>query len=101
MQFYVRADDHTRQIGPMPLSAAESVVRATAMAQRSVGSRVWGDGRGKLFVKEAGCAPAALWVTDEHDRLIKIHLVDLVPEGTPRQQLFRRIKQGIESAVRR
>jgi hypothetical protein len=54
-----------------------------------------------LFVKEAGCAPAALWVTDAHDRLIKIHLVDLVPEGTPRQQLFRRIKQRIESAVRR
>lgn len=102
MEFYVRADDHTQQIGPMSLSAAESVVRATAMAQRSSGSRVWGDGRGKLFVEEAGCAPAALWITDERDRLVNINLMDLVTElGTRRQQLFRRVKQWIETAVRR
>jgi hypothetical protein len=102
MGFYVRADDYTHQIGPMSLNAAESVVRATAMAQRSSGSRVWGDGRGKLFVKEAGCAPAALWITDERDRLVNIDLKDLITElGTRRQQIFRRIKQRIETAVRR
>jgi hypothetical protein len=102
MKFYVRADDHTHQIGPMSLSAAESVVRATAMALRSSGSRVWGDGRGKLCVEEAGCAPAALWVADERNRLVNIDLMDFVPElGTRRQQRFRRIKQRIEAAVRR
>jgi hypothetical protein len=56
----------------MSLGEAESVVRATALAQRSKGSRVWIDEQGKLFVKEFGCALETLWIADEHDRVVNI-----------------------------
>jgi hypothetical protein len=72
MQFYVRACDQDQRIGPLSLRAAESIVRATALAQRAKGSRVWANGQGKLFVQEAGCALSALWVTDEHDHVTHI-----------------------------
>ena len=36
MSFYIHAYDQNRQIGPMSLSAATSVVRATALAQRNI-----------------------------------------------------------------
>jgi len=72
VRFYLRADDQTLQIGPMSLSAAVSVVRATALAQRSKGSRVWIDEQGKLLVKEFGCALETLWIADEHDRVVNV-----------------------------
>jgi hypothetical protein len=75
MQFYVRAYDQEQRIGPLSLSAATSIVRATALAQRAKGSRVWANEQGKLFVEEAGCALSALWVTDEHDRVTNIYVV--------------------------
>ena len=56
----------------MELTAAASVVRATALAHRSSGSRVWSDGNGRLYVKEAGRAVEALWVADAHGRVINI-----------------------------
>jgi hypothetical protein len=79
------------------LSAAIAIVRATALAQRAKGSRVWANGQGKLFVKEAGCALNALWVTDEHDRVTNI---DVISEfGTLGQQISRGIKGSIDSLV--
>jgi hypothetical protein len=75
VRFYIRSHDQHLQIGPMSLSAAESVVRATALAQRSKGSRVWIDEQGKLFVKEAGCALDALWIADEHDRVVNTDVI--------------------------
>ena len=99
MRFYLRAHDQSQQIGPMSLSEAESVVRATALAQRSRGSRVWGDGHGKLFIQEPGCALDALWVTDENDRPVDIG-VD-AEFGTLRQQILGRVKERIETVVRR
>jgi hypothetical protein len=81
MNFYVRTYDDNQPLGPMPLSAAKSIVVATALAQRSNGSRVWATGQGKLFVKEAGCPLDALWVTDEQDRVIDINAV--TEFGTP------------------
>jgi hypothetical protein len=97
MQFYVRAYDQDQRIGPLSLSAAISIVRATALAQRAKGSRVWADGQGKLFVKEEGCELSALWVTDEHDRITNI---DVISEfGTLGQQISRGIKGSIESLL--
>ncbi len=102
MKFYVRADDHTRQIGPLSFRAAQSILRATAMAQRSGGSRVWGDGFGRLYIEETGCAPATLWIADELDHLVNLDFMDLVTEpSASRQPIFLRIKQRIEAAVRR
>jgi hypothetical protein len=102
MKFYVRADDHTRQIGPLTFRAAQSIVRATAMAQRSGGSRVWVDDFGRLYIEEAGCAPAALWIADERDHPVNLDLMDLVTEPVARRPpIFMRIKQRIEAAVRR
>jgi hypothetical protein len=102
MKFYVRADDHSHPVGPLSFRAAESVVRATAMAQRSSGSRVWADDLGRLFIEEAGCAPAAMWITDERDHLVSLDLMDLVTEPPARRRpIFWRIKQRIEAAVRR
>jgi hypothetical protein len=75
VRFYIRGYDQHLQIGPMSLSAAESVVRAMALAQRSKGSRVWIDEQGKLFVKEAGCALDALWIADEHDRVVNTDVI--------------------------
>ena len=75
MQFYVRACDQDQRIGPLSLSAAISIVRATALAQRANGSRVWANEQGKLFVEETGCALSALWVADEHDRVTNIDVV--------------------------
>lgn len=89
MQFYVSAHDQAQPIGPLSLSAAVSIVRATAMAQRAKGSRVWATGEGKLFVKEPGCELDALWVADEHGRVVNI---DAISEfGTLAQQ----ISQGV------
>jgi hypothetical protein len=97
MQFYVRAYDQDQRIGPLSLSAAISIVRATALAQCAKGSRVWADGQGKLFVKEQGCELSALWVTDENDRVTDI---DVISEfGTLGQQISRGIKGGIDSPV--
>ena len=70
--FYIRAIDQPNPIGPMSLCAAVSVVRATALAQRSNGSRVWADAKGRLLVKETGCALAALWVSDDLGQVICI-----------------------------
>lgn len=70
--FYIRAIDQPNPIGPMSLFAAVSVVRATALAQRSNGSRVWADAKGRLLVKESGCALAALWVSDDLGQVICI-----------------------------
>ena len=64
VSFYIHAHDQHRQIDPMSLSAATAVVRATALAQRARGSRVWADEQGKLFVKEAGCPLGTLWITN-------------------------------------
>jgi hypothetical protein len=75
MQFYVRAYDQDQRIGPLSLSAATSIVRATVLAQRAKGSRVWANGQGKLFVKEAGCPVSALWVADEHDHVTNIDVI--------------------------
>jgi hypothetical protein len=99
MRFYLRAYDPAQQIGPMSLSEAESVVRATGLAQRSRGSLVWGDGQGKLFIKEAGCELDALWVTDENDRLVNIGVV--AEFATLRQQILWRVEETIETVVRR
>src|SRR5258708_21811386 len=97
MQFYVRAYDEDERVGPLSLSAAIAIVRATALAQRAKGSRVWANGQGKLFVKEEGCALSALWVTDEHDRVMNI---DVISEfGTLGQQISRGIKGRIDSLV--
>jgi len=63
--YYIRAIDQPKPIGPMSLSAAESIVRATALAQRSNGSRVWFDAKGRLLVKEMGLALVVLWVSDD------------------------------------
>jgi hypothetical protein len=87
MNFYVRADDQNQPLGPMPLSAAKSIVLATALAQRSTGSRVWATDEGKLFVKEAGCPLEALWVADEQDRVVNINVV--TEFGTLSQQISR------------
>jgi hypothetical protein len=97
MQFYVRAYDEEQRVGPFSLSAAIAIVRATALAQRAKGSRVWANGQGKLFVKEEGCALSALWVTDERDRVMNI---DAISEfGTLGQQISRGIKGRIDSLV--
>jgi len=97
MQFYVRADDQDQRIGPLSLSAAISIVRATALAQRAKGSRVWANGQGKLFVKETGCALSALWVADEHDRVANI---DVISEfGTLGQQISRGMQGRVDSLV--
>ena len=94
MQFFVRAHDQAQPIGPLSLSAAVSIVRATALAQRAKGSRVWANGEGKLFVKETGCALDALWVTDEHDRVINIAAISEF--GTLGQQISRGIKGHLQ-----
>jgi hypothetical protein len=70
--FYIRAIDQPKPIGPMSLRAAASVVRATALAQRSNGSRVWADAKGRLLVKEMGRALAAVWVSDDLGQVICI-----------------------------
>ena len=85
MNFYVHVYDENKPLGPMPLSAAKSIVLATALAQRSSGSRVWASGEGKLFVKEAGCPLDALWVTDEQNRVVNINVVSEF--GTLGQQI--------------
>jgi len=66
VRFYIRGYDQHLQIGPMSLSAAESVVRAMALAQRSKGSRVWMTNRASCSSRKAGCALDALWIADEH-----------------------------------
>jgi hypothetical protein len=94
MQFYVRADGQTQPIGPFSLSAAVSIVRATALAQRAKGSRVWAGAEGKLFVKESGCALEALWVTDACDRIISI--VAISEFGTLGQQISHGLKGHLQ-----
>jgi hypothetical protein len=94
MQFYVRADDEAQPIGPLSLNAAVSIVRATALAQQAKGSRVWAGAEGKLFVKEDGCALDALWVTDDHDRIINIAAISEF--GTLGQQITRGIKGHLQ-----
>jgi hypothetical protein len=94
MQFFVRAQDQAQPIGPLSLSAAVSIVRATALAQRAKGSRVWASGEGKLFVKEAGCALDALWVTDEQDRIVNIAAISEF--GSLGQQISRGIKGHLQ-----
>ncbi|HEY0803040.1 MAG TPA: hypothetical protein VGD54_19550 [Steroidobacteraceae bacterium] len=99
MNFYVRTYDQNQPLGPMPLSAAKSIVLATALAQRSGGSRVWATGEGKLFVKETGCPLDALWVTDEQNRVVNINVVSEF--GTLGQQIGEGVKGGADSLVRR
>ena len=99
MNFYVHAYDENKRLGPMPLSSAKSIVLATALAQRSSGSRVWASGEGKLFVKESGCPLDALWVTDEQNRVVNINVVSEF--GTLGQQIGKGIKGRVDSLVRR
>ena len=91
MSFYIHAYDQYRQLGPMSLSAATSVVRATASAQRARDSRVWTDEQGKLLMKEAGCALDALWITEVYDPVVNI--VGVAEIGRRRQQILWRIKR--------
>jgi hypothetical protein len=99
MNFYVRTYDENQPLGPMPLSAAKSIVLATALAQRSTGSRVWATGQGKLLVKEEGCPLDALWVTDEQNRVVDINVItELV---TLSQQISKGMKGRVDPPVQR
>jgi hypothetical protein len=98
MQFYVCARDQAQPIGPLSLSAAVSIVRATAMAQRAKGSLVWATREGKLFVKETGCELDALWVTDEQGRIIDVAAI--AEFGTLAQQISQGITGQAEMQIR-